>query len=175
MKKRIIICLVFCAWVNTNTHAQSSSEKAIEIAAAFNKQKNKSKEKNGQTINKEKNVIARPYVPSNKSDCAGLYEIVGLDQKFQLFQLEDKSWKGEFMSSKVGKDEIVARLKNILIADGLITATLETNDGRSNLFEAAFIERNENGTITHGIGILQPIKFSNGFQIDKAFYQYAQQ
>lgn len=170
MKKLLFTTIVFgltCLIAN----AQSSKEKAAQLAAEFNKSKHKEKSKNGVHVKVDVEVEAKPDIRSNVSDYAGTYGIVGMNQYFRLSQ-NDKGWAGEFFQRESDKETGSVKLKDIRIDGGLLTGTIYNIDGTAKPFEAVFINKFESGQIrSTGMGIKQVLSLSNGFVVDKAYFE----
>src|SRR5262245_36001339 len=130
MKKTILTITAIGLTCLATVNAQSSKEKAQQLAAEFNKSKHKEKSKNGVDVKVDVEIEARPDVKDNAAGYAADYEIGGLGQFLRLSQNENV-WKGEFYQHKSGKEVVTAKLKDIKINDGLLTGIVENNDGSS--------------------------------------------
>ena len=172
MKKQILIALVLAVPASI-VFGQTSKEKAESIAAEFNKDKHKVKEKNGTTIEKHKVVTATPDVRTVVADYAGKYEMDGFGHSIVLRQ-SGNGWEGEYFVKTDDKDVKKASLKDIKIESGLFNATIHHDDGRVMSFEGVFINRSTNGISSSGLGIKHLMELSNGFSVDKAFYKRAE-
>jgi hypothetical protein len=170
VKKNIIATIMLSAFIASSALAQSTKEKAEAIAAEFNKDKHKTKEKNGVIIEKNKVVEAKPDVRDDVTSYAGKYEMDGFGH-FIVLHHTPGSWEGEYLTTKDGKEIKRATLKNITIESALLTATIHHEDGRAISFEGVFINRFENGEKSEGLGVRHLLELSNGFVADKAFYK----
>ena len=153
--------------------AQSPKEKAEAIAAEFNKDKHKTKEKNGVVTEKHKVVEATPDVRDEIASYAGKYEMDGFGH-FIVLRKTGNGWEGDYLVKKDDKEAKKATLKDIKIESALFTATIHHEDGRSLPFEGVFINRVVNGERSDGLGIRHLLELSNGFVADKAFYKRTQ-
>jgi len=169
MKKLVVVMMQLVAF-GLASFAQSAKQKAEQMASEFNKEKLKTKEKNGVVTKKDVKVDARPDVLQDASGYSATYELEGLDQYFTLDN-SSGSWKGVFSGNKDGKTSTAATLKNIRIQDGLLTATLIDKDGKEKPFEAVFIIRSGDGYEARGIGFTQELLLANGWKFDKAFFK----
>lgn len=171
--KKILLSAVLLGWIGLfSAIAQTSKEKAAALAAEFSKEKDKSKEMDGVDTKKHKEVEARLDSRTDISGYAAIYLMEGLGQYFQLKQGDDKNWQGEFYQETDGKKEVTAWLEEIRIEDALLTGQLKYKDGKTEPFQAVFINRFENGEDRgSGIGIKQALNLTNGFTVDKAYYK----
>ena len=171
MKKLFIISLLFAFVVNTNAQDISARQKAEELAAEFNKEKNKTKEKNGVVKEKHKKVEASPDIRQDAAGYAATYEMEGFDQFLTLSATGSGGWQAEFTGKKDNAIVSTGKLKEIKIEDALLTGTLELPDGSTKPFEAVFINRIVNGEPAKGLAFKQVLSLSNGMVVDKAFYK----
>jgi hypothetical protein len=153
-------------------------QKSQEIAALFNKTKHKVKEKRGVRLEVFVDIKSEPVVKGNVSEYSGRY----------------KSDTDDWLDLKVsanGQIEAVGsepspqnsrrfRLKDARIEGALLTAMKVYEDGSTEKFEAAFLNRtvrvnqNDAGTTVFGIGVrFDPPKTDSsvGFVINKLFYE----
>ena len=172
MKKIFFITVVFGLTYFINVNAQTSKEKAEQLASEFNKEKNKQKEKNGQVTEKHITVEAKPDYRQNVNTYAATYEMEGLDQFITLTQNAGSEWQADFTGKKDGAVVSTGKLKDIKIEDALLTGTLLLPDGKTQPFEAVFISRFVNGEpSSKGLGFKRVLSLSNGMMVDKAFYK----
>jgi len=171
MKKTIIAVFSLTFLFAAKTHSQSSKEKADAIAAEFNKEKNKEKEKNGVVTQKHKVVETKTDVRDNTASYAGKYELDGFGHYIVFRNGQNNTWEADYMLLQDGKEIIKAVLKDIKIESALLTATIQYDDGRNLPFEGAFINRYVNGEKTTGFGIPHLPELSNEFALDKVFFK----
>ncbi len=172
MKKKFFIAVIFGLTCSINANAQTSKEKAEQLASEFNKEKNKQKEKNGRVTEKHITVEAKPDYRENVSTYAATYEMEGLGQFITLAQNAAGEWQADFTGEKNGVLVNTAKLRDVKIQDALLTGTLVFTDGKTQAFEAVFINRFVNGEpSSKGIGFKQVLSLSNGIMMDKAFYK----
>ena len=174
MKKNIITTIVISALIASAGSAQSPKEKADILAAEFNKNKHKVKEKNGVVTEKHKVVEAKPDVREDITSYTGKYEMDGFGH-FIVLRKTANAWEGDYIVKNDDKEVKKATLKEIRIESALLTATIHHEDGRSLPFEGVFINRSvKDGETTRGLGIRHLLELSNGFVADKAFYKRAE-
>lgn len=173
MKKIVIALFSLTAIFVTKTYGQSAKEKAEAIAAEFNKEKNKEKEKNGVTTEKHKVVEAKPDFRDNVAGYAGQYELNGAGDRI-VFRYLNNTWEADYMQLADKKEVKKAILKDIRIESALLTATIQYADGKTAPVEGVFINRFKNGEKIPGLGIRQVLDLSNGFIMDNAFYKKAE-
>ena len=174
MKKNIITMIVLSAFIASTGSAQSPKEKAETIAAEFNKDKHKTKEKNGVVTEKHKVVEATPDVRDEIASYAGKYEMDGFGH-FIVLKKPGNGWEGEYLIQKDDKEVKKATFKDIRIESALLTATIHHDDGRILPFEGVFINRSvKDGESSNGLGVRHLMELSNGFVIDKAYYKRTQ-
>ena len=173
MTKNIILTTALSVIIALSVSAQSSKEKAEAIAAEFNKDKHKIKEKNGVVTEKNKVVEAKPDVRDDVATYAGKYEMDGFGH-FIVLRHSANGWEGEYLTTKDDKEIKNATFKDIKIESALLTATIHHGDGRTLPFEGVFINRSVNGEKSEGLGIRHLLELSNGFVADKAFYKRTQ-
>lgn len=172
--------LIAALGVSSKTLAQAveSDRQAKEIASLFNKTKHKVKEKGGIRVESYVDISSEPAVKQNISEYSGKY----------------KSETGDWLDLKIGANgEIEAsgsepasqksrrfKLSNAKIENALLTATKVYEDGSTEKFEAAFLNRtfrgskNDAGTTTFGLGVaFNPprMDLNVGFVINKLFYE----
>jgi len=172
MKKNFLIAAIFGLICSINANAQTAKEKAEQLASEFNKEKNKHKEKNGQVTEKHVSVEAKPDYREKVSTYASTYEMEGLDQFITLTQNTAGEWQADFTGKKDGALVTTGKLKDVKIEDALLTGTYVSADGKTQSFEAVFINRFVNGEpSSKGLGFKQVLSLSNGMMVDRAFYK----
>lgn len=172
------------------THGQTSGEqqKAQDIAALFSKSKHKNKEKNGVIVRTSYDIKSEPVVKENISDYSGNYKADsgksdGTDGGLISIKIENS---GEIIVSGHEYSESGQlrsfKLRNAKIKDALLTGIKAYEDGSTENFEAAFLNRKGNLNILgnssdlvtiFGLGVRYEAprkKISAGFDVDKLFY-----
>ena len=170
-------CVVFALFVvcaaNAVSQQLSSQTRAQAIAEAFSKHKSGVKEKHGVRTTKYKDVRSAPVVKQNIADYSGAYEVSDLGLVINIQVGTD----GRVQAS--GNDNGRAfRLENARIESALLTASKVYQDGTSETFEGAFLNRtardsaSDPGVTVFGLGVFltAPVK-STGLTYEKIFYQ----
>lgn len=171
MKKLVILSLVFALAVYTNAQDRSAKEKAEGLAAEFNKEKNKVKEKNGVIKETHKKVEATPDIRPDEAGYAASYEMEGFNQFITLSKNDKGQWQADFTGKKDNALINTGKLTDIKIEDALLTGILVLPDGSTKPFEAVFVNRFVNGEPDKGLAFKQVLSLSNGMIVDKAFYK----
>jgi len=170
MKKIIITLVSLTTLFVGKTFGQSAKEKADAIAAEFNKEKNKEKQKNGVTTEKHEVIEAKPDFRDDMSTYAGKYELYEAGDYIVLKYLNN-NWEADYFQVKDNKELQKGKLENIRIESAVLTATIEYVDGKTAPVEGVFINRFKNGEKIPGLGIREVLDLSNGILVDKAFYK----
>jgi hypothetical protein len=172
MKKIFFITIVFGFACSINAYTQTPKDKAEQLASEFNKEKNKQKEKNGQVTEKHVTVEAKPDYRENTGTYAATYEMEGPDQFITLTQNAAGEWQADFTEKKDGAIVSVGKLKDVKIREALLTGTFVFANGKTQSFEAVFINRFVNSEpSSKGLAFKQVLSLSNGMIVDKAFYK----
>jgi hypothetical protein len=178
---RILIVMAFfvvCA-VNVVSQQSSTETKTQTIAAAFNKYKNRVKEKHGVRTEKYKDVRSEPVVKQNIADYSGAYEVADLGHVINIQVGSD----GKIQASGAEKvpQSRTFTLENARIEGALLTASKVYQDGRTEALEGVFLKRTDRssptdtGVTTFGLGVLLRTPFEqNGLTHEKLFYQLKQ-
>ncbi|MCA1575817.1 MAG: hypothetical protein LC794_00475 [Acidobacteria bacterium] len=169
---------VVCA-VNVVSQQPSTPTKTQAIAAAFNKHKNKVKEKYGVRTEKYKDVRSEPVVKPNIGDYAGAYEVADLGSLINI-QVGSDGRVQATGSEKVPQSRTF-NLENVRIEGALLTASKVYQDGTTEAFEGVFLKRTDRnnptdpGVTTLGLGVVlrTPVE-QNDLRHDKLFYQLKQ-
>jgi len=171
MKKVTIAMSFLTVFIATKAYTQSApKDRAFAIAAEFNKEKNKEKQKNGVTTEKHVLIEAKPDFRDDAASYAGKYELNGEGDRIVLNYL-NKNWEADYIQVQDNKELKKGTLTNIRIESALLTATIEYIDGKSAPVEGVFINRFKNGEKIPGLGIREVLDLSNGLLVDKAFYK----
>jgi len=170
MKKIVIALLLLTTMFVTKTYGQSTKEKAEAVAAEFNKEKNKIKEKNGVTTETHTVVEAKPDFRDDVTTYAGKYELNG-DGDHIVLKYRNNNWEGDYIQVQDNTEMKKGTLTNIQIESALLTATINYTDGKTARIEGVFINRFKNGEKIPGLGIREVLDLSNGLLVNKAFYK----
>jgi hypothetical protein len=171
MKKVAITMISLAVFLATKTYAQTAAkEKANAIAAEFNKEKNKVKQKNGVTTERHEVIEAKPDFRDDISSYAGKYELNGNGDHIVLKYL-NTNWEADYIQMQDNKELKKGILTNIKIESALLTATLQYLDGKTAPVEGVFINRFKNGEKIPGLGIREVLDLSSGLLVGKAFYK----
>ena len=182
MRKLFVIGLLisFCLVPPSTISQQSDAQRrAQEIAASFNKQKRRVKEKFGFREEKYKDVRGEPVVKQNLTAYSGVYEVADLGYTMNLQVGSDG--KVEANGFERATDGIRRarrfRLENGKAEGALLTGTKVYEDGATEKFEGVFMNRTvfssptAKGVSVYGLGIVgQPVEFG-GSTFDKLFYE----
>jgi hypothetical protein len=171
MKKFIVFSLLFAIAMHSKAQDLSAKEKAEGLAAEFNKEKNKVKEKNGIVKEKHKKIEATPDIRTDEGGYAATYEMEGFNQFITLSKNDKGEWQADFTGKKDNEMINTGKLTDIKIESALLTGTLVLPDGSTKMFEAVFINRFVNGEPDKGLGFKQVLSLSNGMIVDKAYYK----
>jgi hypothetical protein len=155
-----------------------SRQQSKEIASLFNKTKHKIKEKGGIRVEVYIDINSEPAVKQSLSEYSGRY----------------KSETDDWLDLKIGANGEIEvsgsepapqksrrfKLTNAKIENALLTGTKVYEDGSTEKFEAAFLNRtvraskNDAGTTTFGIGVAfvpPKMDLGSGFVLNKLFYE----
>lgn len=117
-------------------------------------------------------IVSVPVIKQNKHEYAGLYEAQDFENTLELVINENAI---EAVLQKVDNDSLSSpfyQLNNIVINDALFKATMILKDGREELVEGVFINKNDNGIVDFRLGIkLGKSITRNGLHIDKIFFK----
>lgn len=171
MKNMFLYLALFASLGFIKATGQTRKDRAEQLAAQFNKEKNKYKEKNGGIIEKHVTIEARPDYRENINTYAATYEMEGTGQYLTLNQSTSGEWQAVFSDETNGILVNAGKLTDVKIDDALLTGTLITPDGKKQAFEAVFINRFVNGEPAKGLGTKTVLSLSNGLMIEQAFYK----
>ena len=155
--------------------AQEAGARARELAAQFNKDKHKVKEKRGVRVEVFLEVRAEPAPLANPADYSGRYESEP-DCPLSLRVSADGSAEGEgFEPSPAGPRKFT--LRGARVGGAVLAGTKVYEDGSTERFEGVFINFNvrsapaDKGTTLFGLGAVfdQP-KSAGGYEMSKLFY-----
>lgn len=180
MRAFVAIALFVACAVSVASQQVPSQSRAQAIAQAFNKQKHVVKVKLGVSREKFKDVRCEPVVKQTAADYAGTYEMEDLGFVINLQVGSD----GRIQASGYEQGEQQSRtfrLENAKIDGALLTASKVYQDGRTEKFEGAFMNRTVReapaaaSVTTFGLGVVlaNPVEV-NGITYDKLFFQLKQ-
>lgn len=176
MRTYVVIALLVACAVNAFSQQLSSQTRAQTLAADFNKQKHKVKEKYGVRMEKYKDVRSEPLVRQNIADYAGVYEMSELGYVINVQVGSD----GKVQASGNEKTRTFT-LENARIEGALLTGSKVYQDGATEKFEGVFLSRTDRNSPTDpgitilGLGVIPgtPIEMQ-GLTYDKLFYHFKQ-
>ncbi|HKP81157.1 MAG TPA: hypothetical protein VJT69_04020 [Pyrinomonadaceae bacterium] len=169
MRTIVVIVLLMACGVAQQISAQT---RAQELATAFNKHKQVTKEKHGVRMEKYKDVRSEPAVKQNLADYSGAYEVSELGYVINIQAGSNGSVQA------VGNEKgHTFRLENARIDGALLTASKVYQDGTTEKFEGVFLNRTDRnsptdqGVTMFGLGVVLSTPFeTNGLTYEKLFY-----
>jgi hypothetical protein len=168
--KKLLLLQLLILFIAANAISQNLTpkEKAESLAKEeFSKSKYKKKEKYGVVKEMKKEIISTPVVKKDVSFYNGNYVYKDLDYKIEI--RTDKN-KKPMATLKIadGKDVL---LKDVSITDAFFHAVKQNADGTEELWEGAFINKNDDGNVEFGLGIklANPIRLTEGLNVTKIF------
>jgi hypothetical protein len=168
---RTFVAIVLLMACGVSAIAQQTS-RAQELATAFNKHKQVTKEKHGVRMEKYKDVRSEPAVKQNIADYSGAYEVSDLGYVINIQAGRDGSVQA------FGNDKgRTFRLENARIDGALLTASKVYQDGSTEKFEGVFLNRTDRnsptdpGVTIFGLGVVlnTPVE-AYGNTYEKLFY-----
>ena len=153
MKTAPLIALTLLALATTPLAAQTPGARAQTLAAEFSKFKDVTKSKHGVSHQKYKEIVSEPWAATLR-DYRGTY--ASSDDFAYLNLAIDTNGRvtGE------GRDREHFTLRDVVIADALLTGTKVYRNGKTAPFEAAFLKRSARSspnaafTTYYGVGFL---------------------
>jgi hypothetical protein len=177
MRILILVLLVLSCSVTVASQESSSQTRSQEISASFSKFKSLSKEKNGVTKSKYKDVRSETVVKPNIQEYSGLYEVADLGFMIDLQVGSDGRIVAQGTETNGGQSQTF-RLDDAKIEGGLLTAKKVYSNGKVEKFEGAFMTRTvrnsptDQGVTSFGLGVPLATPFEHGgITYDKLFYQ----
>ncbi len=154
---------------------QDAGTRARELAAYFNKDKHKVKEKRGVRLELFLEVRGEPAARADAALYSGAYESEP-DFPFELRVSSDGTAEGRGAEpSRGGRRRFT--LRGARVSGAVLTGTKVYEDGGTERIEAVFINRTERhspgetGTTTFGLGVVfDPPKEGDGFTLNRLFY-----
>ncbi|HEY0458757.1 MAG TPA: serine hydrolase [Pyrinomonadaceae bacterium] len=185
MNRLSIVGLLFSIWLVPSAAVSRQfdvQKKANEIAASFNRQKQKVKEKSGVKEDYYRRVRGESAVKQNVIDYSGMYEMPGLDFTIDLQVGNDGKAEATGFDSSTGSKSAARRtrpfrLENAKVESGLLTGTKIYEDGRAEKFEGAFMNRTiftsptDRGETVFGLGVVGVSVELAGVVFQKLFYE----
>jgi hypothetical protein len=154
---------------------QDTGARARELAAYFNKDKHKVKEKWGVRTEVFLEVRGEPVIRKAPADYSGAYESEP-DYPLTLHVSADGSVDGSGTEPASGGARRFT-LRGARVSGALLTGTKVYEDGTTERLEGVFINRtvrehpNSAGVTTFGLGVVfDPPKVGEGFHITRLFY-----
>jgi hypothetical protein len=137
----IAVILIIFSFLASNVFGQTSAEqKTQDLIAALAKTKHKKKEKKGFSFEHYIDVKNEPIVKQNIRDYAGVYELDD-DYRLELQVAQNGAVSGSGYDSPMNSQRQSFTLKNARIEGALLTAVKVYPDGRTENFEAVFVNR----------------------------------
>ena len=175
-----IALLISCCLVSSSAIFQQSDvqRRAQEIAASFNKQKHKVKEKFGFREEMYKKVRGEPVIRQNIRAYSGVYEVTHLGYTMNLQVGSNGSVEASGFEPATDGTQPARRFRveNGRVEGALLTGTKVYEDGATEKFEGVFMNRTEfssptdKGVTVFGLGVVgNPVEFA-GNTYDKLFY-----
>lgn len=170
--KKVIVILLSIGIFGAPGFAQelSSKEKADDLAKnVFSKTKDKKKEKNGVTTEVHVKIESTPVIKDNLSYYEGNYWYKDLQYKLEIRLDANKN----LMATLSIPGEPDVQLKKVSVSQAYFSGILVNKNGKEELWEGVFIDRNDNGNSEFGLGIklANPISLTEGLKIEKIFFK----
>jgi hypothetical protein len=184
MPTLFIIALLISFWLVPTTAVSQqpvAHGRAEEIAASFNKQKNKLKQKaGGKQERYYRKFSGEPVIRQNITAYSGTYEMPGLGFTINLQIGDDGRVEASGFEPSTGSTTRKARrfrLENARVEGALLTGTKVYEDGMTERFEGVFMNRTEftsptgKGTAVFGLGVVGVSVEFAGVVFQKLFYE----
>ena len=167
------LCVVACGGL---ARGQGTSGRARELAACFDKDKHKVKEKRGVRLEVFVEVRAEPAARRNAAEYSGSYQSES-DFALELRVGADGSAEGRGTEPAPGGASRFA-LRDARVSGAVLTGTKVYEDGGTERLEAVFIDLTTRhsptdvGTTLFGLGVVfdRPKSVAEGFEIRRLFY-----
>jgi hypothetical protein len=167
-----VLCLI---GVGVAARAQDACARARELAARFDKDKHKVKEKRGLRVEVFLAMRGEPAARANPADYSGTYESEP-DCPLSLRVSSDGSAEGfGFEPASAGPRKFT--LRGARVSGALLTGTKVYEDGSTERFEGVFLNLHvfhapdDKGETLFGLGaVFDPPKAGTGFEMSKLFY-----
>ena len=159
------------AWAQASPAVQH----AQDLANAFNKVKDKQKDKKGVRTEVHVNVSNQPWLAQNPAAYAGTYAAEGLGFALTVAALPTGELRltGVEPAANGRAPGRAVTYRNVRVQDGLLTAAKTDELGTVQPFAAAFLTQSRNGVVSQGLGtkLPKPVEVSGSLVLDKLFYQ----
>ncbi len=151
----------------------SPKERAELIAREnFSKSKHVRKEKYGIVKEMNKVTVSEPAIRQNINEYSGLYESQDLHYIIELTVTQTMNTGVLKIPGKENNIYQTFSLKNIYIRDAYFKAILVHTVGSEEQLEGVCINKNDNGVIDFGVGLLLEKTITmDGLNIDKLFFK----
>jgi hypothetical protein len=178
MRRILWVALVLgLCLAGTEGRGQEPGARARELAAHFNKDKHKVKEKRGLRIEVFLEMRGEPVTKRNPAEYTGLYESEP-GYAFDLRVGADGSAEGQGAEPAPNGGARRFTLRGARVSGALLTGTKVYEDGSTEQIEAAFINlkvrhsQTEAGTSLFGLGVVfdPPKTGGDGFDLTRLFY-----
>ena len=179
MRKLSILTMFlgFCL-IPANAIAQDSytQKRSQEIAASFSKEKQGVKDKHGVRSEKYKRVVSELALKQDVTAYSGEYEVPGFGHFLTIEVARDGSVKATGTEPRNGATRSF-RLEGGKISGAMLTATKVYDDGATEKFEGAFINRTDyispadGGSRAFGLGVVGIPAELAGVTVDRLFFQ----
>lgn len=174
MRSLALLILLAVYPLIASSQQQSSQSRAQQVAAAFSKHKQVTREKRGVRMEKYKDVRSEPLVKLDVADYSGTYQFDMGD----VIELHVASDGGIQATGHDANPNRPFTLQNARIDGAVLTATKVYRDGATERFEGVFLKRTEHnspsdpGTTMVGLGVMlaTPREFA-GNTFDRLFYR----
>lgn len=137
-----IALVIFSLFSGSAVCAQDAQQKTQDLIAALAKTKHKKKEKKGFSMESYIDIKSEAVVKNNVREYAGVYESAPAEYRLELRVSPDGKVEGSgYDSSLINSERQNFTLRNARIQGALLTATKVYAGGRTEDFEAVFINR----------------------------------
>ncbi len=170
--KKVIVILLSIGIFSASGFAQelSSKERADNLAKnVFSKTKDKVKEKNGVKTEVHVKIESTPVVKNDLGFYEGNYWYQDLKYKLEIRLDANKN----LMATLSIPGEPDVQLKKTSVDQAYFSAIRIDKNGKEELWEGVFIDRNDNGNSEFGLGIklANPIPLTEGLKIERIFFK----
>ena len=166
-KFRLLLLFIVC-FCSTAMSQESSKEKAEDLAKnEFSKTKQKQKATGGVVKEKTRMVESTPVIETNPAFYQGHY--VNKDCNYEVEIRSDEN--NNVIATLTQGEGPEKQLRSVSIHDAFFAASTEGENGKVDFWEGVFINKNTDGTIEFGLGLLLPkaIELTPGLRVTKLF------
>ncbi len=172
MKKSlfIILCTVTVSF-QAFSQTFSDKDRAAQLAQNdFSKSKHKKKTINGYTLEMNKVIVSTPLYRSDVNAYNGTYTTEGYDTTYQVTVTMGNAAVMKITPANSSETQTF-QFKNVVIHDAYFKADKMMVDGSAETIEGAFIDKDDDGNHTLGLGLKFPAAFhvTAGMSTDKLF------